>query len=471
MKLMLIAGARPNFMKIASIIDAMKNYNCSTAAQKNAIEPILVHTGQHYDDSMSEAFFKDFGLPKPDIYLGVGSASHAVQTSEIMKRFEPVLLKEEPDVVMVVGDVNSTIACALVASKIQYNRNTGNRQHSKGLRPLVAHVEAGLRSFDRTMPEEINRILTDQVSDFLFTTEGSANENLRREGIPKNKIYFVGNTMIDTLLKHNQIAQKSDILNKLGLSTKSQQPETRVQEQTTNSKQPAAGSQQPATSNQKPATSNRVVPYAVLTLHRPSNVDKQETFKNILEALLEVSKRIPIIFPVHPRTLNRIREFGFEKYFTFLSNDQKRETSNQQRATSNEHPAPRNQQPATFNLRPLTFGLHCVEPLGYLDFLCLMSNAKLVLTDSGGIQEETTILGIPCITLRENTERPITVIQGTNVIVGAGKKRIIEESLKRIKDLLNNPITQVTHYLPLWDGKAGQRIMSILTNHFSERLS
>ena len=415
---MSIVGARPNFMKIASIIDAIKTHNLSA---NQPINHILVHTGQHYDDSMSEAFFRDLELPKPDIYLGVGSASHAVQTAKIMKHFEPVLLEHQPDVVLLVGDVNSTVACALVTSKIQYNSpqhgSIKKRQHPKGLRPLIAHVEAGLRSFDRTMPEEINRLLTDAISDFLFTTEKSANENLRHEGIPKNKIFFVGNTMIDTLLKHKQMAQKSDILNKLGLSTKGQQPETSVQQL---------------------ATRNQVIPYGILTLHRPSNVDYKKTFQNILEALLEISKNLPIIFPVHPRTLNRIKEFCFENYFEFSTNIQQPETSN--------------------------FGIYCIDPLGYLDFLCLMSNAKLVLTDSGGMQEETTVLGIPCITMRENTERPVTVTQGTNIIVGTNKSLIVEESLKKIDTakLPNNPITHSPKYPFLWDGKAGQRIVKIL---------
>ena len=268
MRLMLIAGARPNFMKIASIIDAIKEHNDSIENSKLKIQHLLVHTGQHYDSTMSEAFFRDLDLPKADIYLEVGSGSHAVQTAEIMRRFEPVLLEHQPDVVIVVGDVNSTVACALVASKIQYGGSTQNSKlithHSGANRPLIAHVEAGLRSFDRSMPEEINRLLTDAVSDFLFTTEESANENLRNEGIPKNRIFFVGNTMIDTLLKHKQIAQESNILKKLCLST----------------------------SDQQRATSNQILPYAVLTLHRPSNVDNKEAFRNILEALKEVAKRL-----------------------------------------------------------------------------------------------------------------------------------------------------------------------------------
>ena len=301
-----------------------------------------------------------------------------------MKRFEPVLLEHEPDVVIVVGDVNSTVACALVASKIQYGGSTQNSKlitHNSGVnRPLVAHVEAGLRSFDRTMPEEINRILTDAISDYLFTSEESGNQNLLCEGISRKKIFFVGNTMIDTLLKHREKAQQSKILEKLGLIN--------LELKTENS---------------------NLIPYGVLTLHRPSNVDNKETFTNIVEAIKEVTKHLPIIFPAHPRTVNRIKEFGFENYFDFRF--QLLTPSPQSKAV---RPNPSSPQPQSSkgvkslasNLQPLACGLHCVEPLGYLDFLCLMSSAKLAITDSGGIQEETTILRIPCVTLRENTERP-----------------------------------------------------------------
>jgi UDP-N-acetylglucosamine 2-epimerase (non-hydrolysing) len=443
MKLMLVAGARPNFMKIASIINAIKMHNASIENSTFNIQHLLVHTGQHYDDSMSEAFFKDLDLPKPDIHLEVGSGTHAAQTADIMKRFEPVLLEHQPDVVIVVGDVNSTVACALVASKINYSDNslTHSLINKRVNRPLVAHVEAGLRSFDRTMPEEINRVLTDGISDFLFTTEQSANENLKREGIPEGKIYFVGNTMIDTLLKHKQTAQKSNILNKLGLLTDNQHPEIR---------------------DQKPTTNNQILPYAVLTLHRPSNVDNRETFQNILEAMKEVAKHLPVIFPAHPRTLNRIKEFNFEDYFNFDS------------VLSTPPPH-----------------IYCVDPLGYLDFLCLMSNSKLVLTDSGGMQEETTILGIPCITLRENTERPVTITFGTNILAGVQKEQIISSALSELEKYNSTPSksvystfttqpsalnpqpstfntqnstlnTQQSFSPSLWDGQAGQRIINIL---------
>ena len=306
MKIVSVVGARPNFMKVAPIISAINEYNhkientINSTNKTNAITHILVHTGQHYDENMSDAFFKDLELPKPDIYLGVGSASHAVQTAEIMKRFEKVLLEEKPDIVIVVGDVNSTLACALVASKIEYP--TSNSQlvtyNLKRRKPLIAHVEAGLRSFDRSMPEEINRILTDHISDFLFVTEPSGIENLKNEGISENKIYFVGNTMIDTLLAFHKKAQQSKILYKLGLI------------------------------NQRLRTKDqRLTPYALLTLHRPSNVDNKETFLNIIEALKEISKYIPIIFPAHPRTQTRIKQFRLEQYFKRFS------TSNLQLAT------------------------------------------------------------------------------------------------------------------------------------------
>ena len=474
MRLMLVAGARPNFMKIASIIDAINRHNNSTHNSKLNIQHSLVHTGQHYDDSMSEAFFRDLDLPKPDIYLEVGSGSHAVQTAEIMKRFEPVLLEHQPDVVIVVGDVNSTVACALVASKIEYpNPQSAIRNPHLRRRPLIAHVEAGLRSFDRTMPEEINRLLTDAISDFLFTTEESANENLRREGIPKDRVFFVGNTMIDTLLKHKQMAQKSNILNKLCLSA----------------------------SHQQRATSNQILPYAVLTLHRPSNVDNRETFANILEALLEVSKHIPIIFPAHPRTLNRIKEFGFENYFDFPSQPLTHSLQSKTVRPNSTKLQPQSSKGVSSlasNLQPLACGLHCVEPLGYLDFLCLMSNSKLVLTDSGGMQEETTVLGIPCVTLRENTERPVTTTSGTNVLAGVQKEKIITAALSQLKEYNSTPSksvystfttqpsalnpqpstfntqhstlgTQYSASPPLWDGQAGKRIVDILVDRILKR--
>ncbi len=413
MKYMLIAGARPNFMKIASIMSAIDSHNQSPDGTDKPINQLLVHTGQHYDRAMSETFFDDLNIPRSDINLGVGSLSHAEQTAEIMKRFEPVVMSEQPDVLIVVGDVNSTIACALVASKITYPKN-GNQ---KKRRPLIAHVEAGLRSFDRTMPEEINRILTDAISDFLFVTEKSAEENLQREGIAKEKIHFVGNTMIDTLIKHREKAKESGILDHLGLKKDSSIEKSR------------------------PADD-----YCVLTLHRPNNVDNKEIFTGILEALSIIAKQIPIIFPVHPRTMNRIREFGFENHFVF-------QTHGSQFTICNSR-------------------INCIEPLGYLDFLCLMSNAGLVLTDSGGMQEETTVLGIPCVTLRQNTERPVTVTHGTNMIVGNEKENIVNAALSQLEKFspsggANNQELR-SSIPPLWDGQAGKRIINILADHICD---
>jgi UDP-N-acetylglucosamine 2-epimerase (non-hydrolysing) len=357
LKVLNIAGARPNFMKVAPIYAEMKR-------RPSEFAPMIVHTGQHYDAAMSDAFFDDLGMPKPDIYLGVGSASHAVQTAKIMTEFEPVVLAEKPDWVLVVGDVNSTIACALVCAKL-------------GIK--VAHVEAGLRSRDRAMPEEINRILTDSISDMLFTTSQDADEYLRHEGIPAERVKFVGNVMIDSLLDHLRFAGKSTVRDDLGLNEQD---------------------------------------YAVATLHRPSNVDEKEVFSGILEALLSISQRVPIIFPVHPRTRAKIEEFGLEETI---------ESSN----------------------------IRLIDPLGYLDFMWLYSGASLVLTDSGGLQEETTVLGIPCLTLRHNTERPITVEMGTNVLVGTDATRIIESAFQSLAD---DNFVKDKKIPPLWDGKAAGRI-------------
>jgi len=346
-------------MKIAPICEEIKRHP--------NLEPILVHTGQHYDRKMNQVFFEDLRIPKPDINLGVGSGSHAVQTAQIIERLERALLKVKPDLVLVVGDVNSTVASALVAKKM-------------GIK--VAHIEAGLRSFDRTMPEEINRILTDAISDFLFVTEECGVENLRREGVPDEKIFLVGDVMIDTLFKNKLKANKSDILSRLGLKAKS---------------------------------------FSVLTLHRPSNVDEKKTLKAIFTGLTEVQEKITIVFPAHPRTLKNIQRFGFESEI--------------------------------INMR----GLIVTQPLGYLDFLKLLLESRFVLTDSGSIQEETTALGIPCITLRENTERPITLERGTNVLVGRDPERIVEESLKALSN--NHPEPPD---IPYWDGHAAERIVTIL---------
>jgi len=381
MKILNVVGARPNFMKIAPIIEAMRSSGKDGGME---IEPMLVHTGQHYDERMSKLFFRELGLPRPDIDLEVGSGTHAQQTAEIIKRFEPVLLKERPRCVLVVGDVNSTIACAITAVKLGID---------------VIHVEAGLRSFDRTMPEEINRVLTDAISHTLFITESSATANLEKEGIDSKKIFFVGNVMIDTLLKNVEKASASTILSSTGLLEKN-----------------SAGAE-------------KVRPYGVLTLHRPSNVDNKESLSDLISTLTEAAKSFPLIFPVHPRTLKRIEDFGLG---------------------------------GSIRQMPVSGpGIYVTEPLGYLDFLRLMKEAALVLTDSGGIQEETTILGVPCITLRENTERPITMTKGTNRLVGTERAQI----LKATDDAINGrfPAGRIPE---LWDGKAGERIVDVLVSRY-----
>ncbi|HKZ81177.1 MAG TPA: UDP-N-acetylglucosamine 2-epimerase (non-hydrolyzing) [Pyrinomonadaceae bacterium] len=364
LKVLNVVGARPNFMKVAPIMEAMKR-------RTTQFTPLLVHTGQHYDKSMSAAFFRDLGLGEPEVHLEVGSASHARQTAAVMERFEPVLLREQPDWVLVVGDVNSTLACALVCVKI-------------GIK--VGHVEAGLRSRDRSMPEEINRLLTDQIADLLFTPSEDASENLLSEGIPKERIRFVGNIMIDSLRKNLQRAAASTIREDLALNTER---------------------------------------YAVLTLHRPSNVDDPETFSRILSALEKIAVRVPVIFPIHPRTRKMIAEFGLEARL---------------RAAEK---------------------VRMIEPLGYLDFLKLYSGACLVLTDSGGIQEETTVLGIPCVTLRETTERPITVTMGTNTVVGSNTEKIIQAALTA----LTSPQNKHLNIPPLWDGRTAERILDALIEY------
>jgi len=359
-----VVGARPNFMKIAPVIRAM---NAATPP----LPVRLLHTGQHYDPEMNSQYFQGLGIPDPDINLEVGSASHAVQTAEILRRFEPVLDRERPAAVLVVGDVNSTLACALVAVK-------------KGV--AVIHVEAGLRSFDRAMPEEINRVLTDQISDLLFITEKSARENLLREGIPGSRIHFVGNVMIDTLR----------------YSLKEAVPATQTLSQ--------HGA--PADWGQRG--------FAVLTLHRPSNVDDPGTLRAVLGAIREISRRLPVAFTMHPRTRAKIEQHGLGAVLEAAS-------------------------------------IICVPPLGYLEMLGLMQAARLVLTDSGGIQEETTALGVPCVTLRENTERPITVEQGTNTVVGSSPEHI----LAAVDDILRTG-GKAGRVPELWDGRASQRIAAVL---------
>lgn len=347
----LIVGARPNFMKAAPILSEMRK-------RPSQFSPTLIHTGQHYDAAMSAKFFDELGLPEPDHNLGVGSGTHAEQTARIMLGYEPIATKMRPDWTIVVGDVNSTIACALVAVKL-------------GIR--VAHVEAGLRSRDRRMPEEINRILTDSIADLLLTTEPAGEENLRAEGIDPSRIKFVGNVMIDSLLANLRRAEASDVLRRFGLKSRE---------------------------------------FAAVTLHRPSNVDSPENLGGIIAALREISSKIPVIFPVHPRTREALRNVE-------------------------------------------TGGITLTEPLGYLDFLRLFSESRLVLTDSGGLQEETTAIGIPCLTLRENTERPITVEMGTNKVIGTKPERIMAEALQIIETGLD-----AVNYKrpPLWDGRAAVRI-------------
>jgi UDP-N-acetylglucosamine 2-epimerase (non-hydrolysing) len=368
-----VVGARPNYMKIAPIIRALRS-------EPGAIPAKLVHTGQHYDPEMNDAFFTQLRIPPPDIELGVGSASHAVQTAEIMKRFEAVIEVESPAAVLVVGDVNSTIACALVAAK----------KHIP-----VVHVEAGLRSFDRTMPEEINRVLTDHLSDLLFITEASARANLLREGIDEQRIFHVGNVMIDTL--HHSLSQAIPASVTLaGLS-----------------------SQAGFTVNGSD--------YCVLTLHRPSNVDDPHLLKHLLGTVRLVSEKIPVIFPVHPRTRKRIEALGFQ---ALLEN-------------------PR---------------IACLRPLGYLEMLGLISGARLVMTDSGGIQEETTVVGVPCITLRNNTERPVTVDQGTNTVVGTDRRKIMTV----VGDVLETGGKR-GRTPELWDGKAADRIKRVLHEWLYQR--
>ena len=359
MKIIHVVGARPNFVKIASILRA-----CEKTPE---IQSVLVHTGQHYTENMDHTFFETLDIPVPDVNLEVGSGSHAQQTVEIMKRFEPVVEKYSPDAVLVVGDVNSTVACTLVAAKM-------------GVKTI--HVEAGLRSFDRAMPEEINRILTDAISDILFVTEPSGVANLKREGIDGTKVHFVGNVMIDTLELYREKAAKSSILDNLNLQAKQ---------------------------------------YAVVTLHRPSNVDQHEALAKILDGLAEIQKEITVVFPVHPRTFKSLATNGLMQRLEHLSN------------------------------------MLLTKPLGYLDFLKLMSESSVVITDSGGIQEETTILGIPCLTVRENTERPITIEKGTNEIVGTDL-----ELINKYVDMILKSKYKKGQKIDKWDGKTAERIVNII---------
>lgn len=363
MKIINVVGARPNFVKMAPLIQALDRY-------PDRFRHLLVHTGQHYDERMSKAFFDELGMPKPDLDLEVGSDTHAKQTGRIMAAFEDVCLAERPDLVIVVGDVNSSLACTLVAKKLGIN---------------VAHVEAGLRSRDMSMPEEINRLCIDILADHLFTTDRGADENLRREGVADDRIHFVGNIMVDTLMRHRMKASQLPVGRDLGLVPKG---------------------------------------YATLTLHRPSNVDDRRTLEGILGALVEIAKTLPIVFPIHPRTRKMAETFGLSGMF-------------------NEGGSPR--------------GLWITEPLGYLEFLSLNIDARLVLTDSGGLQEETTVLGVPCLTLRDNTERPITCTQGTNRLVGSDPARILGAARQVLAgDVAAGRVPE------LWDGRTAERIVQVL---------
>lgn len=403
MKLLSVAGARPNFMKLAAIARAVEEYNQTHTTDNKVITHVIVHTGQHYDEKMSKSFFEDLAIPKPDINLEVGSGSHAAQTAEIMRRFEPVLLAEQPDVLLVVGDVNSTIACSLVAAKIEYQRGSVRK------RPIIAHVEAGLRSFDPDMPEEINRMLTDTLSDLLFVTEESGMQNLYQAGVKKSKIHMVGNVMIDTLQSHLEKARLSDVRQRFGL------PEH----------------------------------YGVVTLHRPSNVDFRETLEPLLTTLHEISRTIPLIFPLHPRTLKHIETFGLAALLNWSSYPD---------AKNQLHQVPLSDSPSEMYITP---------PLGYLDFLHLIEKATLVITDSGGIQEETTYLKIPCMTLRKNTERPVTVTVGTNYLVGTNPDDILATAKTIIAGRAKKAAVP-----EMWDGQAGARIVNIICQkYYSDAIS
>lgn len=363
-KIISVVGARPNFMKVAPLYRAFKKY-------PDKIQHLVCHTGQHYDEKMSKIFFDELEMPKPDFYLGIGSGTHAEQIAGVMVAFEKVLQNEKPDLVLVVGDVNSTIACSLVASRFNIK---------------VAHVEAGLRSFDRTMPEEINRILTDTIADYLFVTEQSGIDNLKQEGIPDGKIFFVGNVMIDSLVFYLSIIEKSDILQKLHCTKKD---------------------------------------YILVTLHRPANVDTEEELKQLFEMLNRIADRRKIIFPIHPRTKNNLRKFHL--------------------------------------INMVSDKIFLTEPLGYIEFISLIKNSLMIVTDSGGIQEESTYLQVPCITVRNNTERPVTVTVGTNRLIGTDTSKVE----LAVEEVLNGKIKK-GNIPELWDGRAAERICKIIVEKLNE---
>jgi UDP-N-acetylglucosamine 2-epimerase (non-hydrolysing) len=383
-RVLVVAGARPNFIKVAPLMVCLRPDRGDAPA-----ETLLVHTGQHYDEAMSHLFFNQLGIPAPDVNLEVGSGKQGQQTGGIIVRFEPVVEEWKPDAVVVVGDVNSTIACAVVAVKLGVP---------------VAHIEAGLRSFDRTMPEEINRLLTDAIAEMLFVTEPSGVANLRREGIAEDKIHLVGNVMIDSLRRFLPVARGSGVLEKLKL---------------------VAG-----------RATDKPRPFALLTLHRPSNVDRKEKLHGLLEVVTGIASELPVLFPVHPRTMANIESFGLQSLVR-----------------------------TTWS--PGDCGVWMMPPLGYLEFLHLMSEATMVLTDSGGIQEETTALGVPCLTLRENTERPITVDEGTNTLVGSDPARILGAAREILAGRGKRGRVPA-----LWDGKAAERIVkTLLANLHSDNRS
>lgn len=365
-KIISVVGARPNFMKIAPLYREFKKYD-------KEIQHLICHTGQHYDEKMSKIFFDELELPKPDFYLGIGSGTHAEQIAGVMVAFEKVIQKEKPDLVIVVGDVNSTIACSLVASRF------GTK---------VAHVEAGLRSFDRTMPEEINRMLTDTLADYLFVTEQSGLTNLKNEGISDDKIFFVGNVMIDSLTYYLPKIERSDILKKLSLVEKD---------------------------------------FILVTLHRPANVDTEDDLKGLFDMLNRISEKKKIVFPIHPRTKNNLKKYGLE--------------------------------------RIVSPNISLTDPLGYIEFVSLIKNSRMIVTDSGGIQEESTYLQVPCITVRDNTERPVTVTMGTNRLIGTDTREVE----KAAEEVLSGKIKQGK--IPeLWDGHAAERICKIINGKLKTRL-
>jgi UDP-N-acetylglucosamine 2-epimerase (non-hydrolysing) len=362
-KIINVVGARPNFMKIAPLMTEMKKH-------PGHITPLLLHTGQHYDEKMSDLFFRELGIPKPDIYLGVGSDTHARQVAKIMMEFDEICTRENPDAILVVGDVNSTMACSLVAAKRDIK---------------IIHMEAGLRSYDRTMPEEINRLVTDTLADLLLIPSEDAIENLHKEGIADEKIHLVGNVMIDTLFHFLPLAKNSKIMGQLKVEKGN---------------------------------------FVLVTLHRPSNVDTVENLKKILETLVAIQKTTPVVFPIHPRTLKNIEVLGLKDLIKDVPN------------------------------------LILTEPLGYLDFQQLMSNSLLVVTDSGGLQEETTALKIPCITVRENTERPVTISLGSNELIGMDMEKLLNLYYKAKEGKWKS-----SSIPELWDGKTSERVVQVLLNH------